>query len=307
MMLFPQRAGRGFAMLFGLCVGVLGAGGVFADENRTTIGGFTGPTSLAVTCGDISMRIDGTKLWTPSGLDYRGTRLAIEESAYGSVFNIEGVGFIGSAHRENETEQITDVQFFLDGEPVDGLPTHLEGRSFRCERRSRIRDLELHSTVEIIDGQFRETARVRAHRDVRLAKVYHFMHAWISQATHYAYGRGDEIVAAGEFSNAVEDDRRFYAQQNVDWVAVYDAQSQKGAVSYLHERPEAGGSLMQLWNCIGVYRKFYLATHVDQTMPAGFDGTYRMTTAFFDTSADKFEKNAKRVAGDLSRQDQNEK
>ncbi len=266
---------------------------------QTDVGGFVGPTSLSVTCGDVLIRIDGPKLWTPSRVEYQGTLLGIEESAYGTVFNIDKVGFIGSAHREVETEQIKDVRFFLDGEEITGEKVQVSGTSFRCERRSQVRDIELFSTVELAEGQLRETAHVKANRDVRFAKVYHFMHAWIPSATHYAYGHGSEFIESGEFSSAPADDRKFYYQQNPEWVAVFDAASGKGAVSRLLESPDTGGAAMQLWNAIGVYRKFYLVTFVDEAMPAEFEGTYRMTTEFFSGTPETFSKDALRIAEKL--------
>ncbi|MDA0834201.1 MAG: hypothetical protein O2955_12160 [Planctomycetota bacterium] len=273
---------------------------VVADDNQTTAGGFTGPASLTVTCGDVRIRIDGPKLWTPSRIEYQGTILGIEESAYGTVFNLEGVGFIGSAHRDIETEQIIDVRFLLDGEKISGEQEHVNGRSFRCERRSRVRDLELYSTVEIADGRLTETARIQANNVVRLAKIYHFMHAWIPAATHYAYGKDGKIIESGEFSNSREDDRKFYFQKNPDWVAVFDANSDKGAVSYLLEHPETGGASMQLWNCLDVYRKFYFVTFVDEVMPARFEGTYRMTTEFFTSTSKSFTEDSTAVAAELA-------
>lgn len=271
-------------------------------ENQTTAGGFTGPASLLVECGELAIRIDGPKLWTNSRIDFRGERLGIEDSAYGTVFNIAGVGFIGSAHREVETEQIRGVKFFLDDRPIDGGKSKVSGRSFRCERTSQVRDLSLVSTLELAGNRLTETACVKAARDVKFEKVYHFMHAWRPEITHFQYGRGEELLSGGRFSDAKGDDRQFYYEPDPDWVAVFDAKSGHAAVSRLLAKPKVGGAAMKLWNVQGVYRKFYFETFVDQTMPADFQGEYRMTTEFFVTTPEQFRayslKNARGLIAD---------
>ena len=65
--------------------------------------------------------------------------------------------------------------------------------------------------------------------------------------------------------------------------------------------PKLGGAGMQLWNVHGVYRKFYLYTFLDETLPAGFVGDYRMATEFCMTTVDEFRAEAIRVARGLGR------
>lgn len=269
---------------------------------QTTAGGFTGPKSLLVECGELAVRWDGEKLWTPSRIDFQGERLGIEESAYGTVFNLAGVGFIGTAHREIETEQIHDVQFLLDGTAIHGDKPQVRGDKFVCVRKSQVRDLSLLSTIELGGNRLTETARVQAKQDVRFEKVYHFMHAWRPEVTHFLYGRGAEVLRDEAFSDRKEDDRQFYFEASPDWVAVFDAQTGHCAVSRLQEKPKTGGVAMQLWNVQGVYRKFYLVAFLDETMPAGFDGTYRMTTEFFRTTPDRLRDDVLHVAAELDPQ-----
>lgn len=270
-----------------------------ADE-RTAAGGFIGPSSLLVECGELAIRIDGPKLWTNSRIDFRGERLGIEDSAYGTVFNLKGVGFIGSAHREVETEQIHDVKFFLDDKRIDGKEPSVRGKTFRCERRSQVRDLSLVSTLELTGSRLTETAHVTAARDVQFEKVYHFMHAWRPEVTHFQFGRGEELLSGGPFNDAKVDDRQFYYEKDPDWVAVFDAKSGHAAVSRVLARPKSGGAAMKLWNVQGIYRKFYFEAFVEETMPAGFDGEYRLATEFFTTTTETFIEDAARIARDLA-------
>lgn len=274
-------------------------GATMPAADPVTAGGFTGPASLLAECGEMAVRWDGEKLWTPSRIDYRGTRLGIEDSAYGTVFNLDGVGFIGSAHRDIETETIHAVQFFLDGQRLDGNQTHVHGKTFRCERRSQVRELELDSVIEIEGSQLRETARIQARSAVKFEVIYHFMHAWTPEVTHYYYGRDRKILSGGTFSDLKVDDRVFYFEKEPDWVAVFDAKSGKAAVSRVLEKPKTGGVAMQLWNVQGVYRKFYLMSFMNEVMPKGFDGIYRMTTEFFTTTPETLQDDLLRIAEKL--------
>lgn len=106
------------------------------------------PEKLTATIGDVLIRIDGPKLWTLSGIDFQNSQIAVQDSAYGSVMNIKGIGILGSAHfldvpgkpGEVEKEQVSLVQFFLDERPVMEItPTmNLTDASFSL--------LVLHST-----------------------------------------------------------------------------------------------------------------------------------------------------------------
>jgi hypothetical protein len=70
-------------------------------------------------------------------------------------------------------------------------------------------------------------------------------------------------------------------------------------VSRLIERPELGGAALMLYNAPPSYLKFYLVCFSDQAVPAGFQGTYRMVTGFFDAGPDAWERQADALADAL--------
>jgi hypothetical protein len=257
------------------------------------------PPSVTAVCGNLLVRIDGPKIWTLSRIEYGGTRLGIEESAYGTVFNFPDVGFIGSGHRDVGVEQAESVEFYLDGAPVAAPGGTLRGTSFRVVKRSRIRDVALESDVTVAGDRITERTVVRVERAVPLRFVYHFMHAWTPTATAYLAGRAGGEEVEGELRDAPETDRQFYVNREMDWIAVYDGPSGKGVVSRLVERPALGGATMKLWNVPRVYRKFYLQSFSDQVLPAGFAGTYAMVTAFFEAPAGRWRAAARQLALEL--------
>ena len=56
------------------------------------------PGTVTVTAGDVRTRIEAAKMWTISGLEYQDTVMAVQDSAYGTVLTIRGVGHLGTAH-----------------------------------------------------------------------------------------------------------------------------------------------------------------------------------------------------------------
>jgi hypothetical protein len=52
-------------------------------------------------------------------------------------------------------------------------------------------------------------------------------------------------------------------------------------------------------NAPTVYRKYYVRSFVNQTVPAGFNGTYKMVTGFFEATPDSWQGVARELASDL--------
>ena len=158
----------------------------------------------------------------------------------------------------------------------------LEGRTFRLERRSRIRGIELSGVVELREDQVFETVTLTASQAVPLKLAYPFMHAWQPTVSAYAAGRDGEqaLVASGPLTDEVATARSFVINTAVDWAAVYEPVSGQWAVSRLLESPKQAGAVSMIWNVPGSYRKYYLRVFNDATVPAGFQGTWRMVTAF---------------------------
>ncbi len=263
------------------------------------------PQKVIVTVGEVRTRIEGSKMWTLSGLDYQNTVMAVEDSAYGTVLTIRGVGHLGTAHfldvpgkpGQIEKENVTSLQFFVDDKPVTTFaPTmNLNGKSFRMERTSTIRALDLASSVALRDGVLIETAHLHATGPIDLQKAHPTMYAWTPQATVYIFGDDSGIQRRGTFlkegktaTEAVKDSR---------WMAVFDPASGKGSVCYLLKHPPTAEGWFLLIDAPGVYRKLALYTLVDKIVPKDFDGTYQTAVGFFSATEADWERQAlQRVA-----------
>ena len=258
----------------------------------------TRPEKLTVTVGDVLIRIDGPKLWTLSGVDYRGSEIAVQGSAYGSVINIKDVGFLGSAHfldvpgkpGEVEKEQVSLVKFELDQRPISEItPTmNLSGKSFHMTRESTIRAVQLSSSVTLENGVLTESVRMKTNSAVDLKVTYPLMYAWSPQTTEYLFGDDKGVQKRGTFSteNAKPSEG---LEKTARWMAVYNPQAQQGAILYVVQRPAMEDVWLQFTDAPGVYRKLRLMSFTDKTMPAGFDGTFQVAVGFFAAKSDEWE------------------
>ncbi|MFZ2277435.1 MAG: hypothetical protein WAW39_06540 [Prosthecobacter sp.] len=256
---------------------------------------------ITVTCGDVTLLLRQATQWTPGRIDFRGKAMTTESSAYGTVFSFPDVGFIGTAHLENEPEKLQSLDFFLDDKRVEAPMAEMKGGAFRLERKSRIRAFELINVTEIKDHRLHETTTVHTAEAVPLKLVYHFMHAW--RPTVSAFLAGNDAMPENTISGPLRDDkevaRKFYINQPVDWMAVYEPQSGQFAVSRLLQAPELGGHVSTIWNVPPTYRKFYLKCFEGKTVPAGFTGTWRMVTAFGSATPETWEAQARTLASEL--------
>lgn len=237
---------------------------------------------ITVTCGDVTLVLRQASQWTPSRIDYRGSPLTTESSAYGTVFSFSEVGFIGTGHLENEPEPLKSLTFILDGQPVAEPTAEMKGQTFRFERTSRVRNFDLTCIIEIRDNRLYETTTVHTAEAQPLNLVYHFMHAWAPTVTAYLAGQdaAPDAPISGDLLDTPETLRQFYINKRVDWISVYEAKSSQYAVSRLTQAPAEGSHISMIWNVPPTYRKYYLKCFSKDTVPANFTGTWKMTTAF---------------------------
>jgi len=256
-----------------------------------------------VTCGDVTLLLRQATQWTPGRIDFRNKAMTTESSAYGTVFSFPDVGFIGTAHLENEPEKLQSLDFFLDDKRVEAPAAELKGGAFRLERKSRIRTFDLTNVTEIKDHRLYETTTVHTAEAVPLKLVYHFMHAW--RPTVSAFIAGSDAAPDKSISGPLRDDaevaKKFYINQCVDWMAVYEPQSGQFAVSRIMKAPELGEHIATIWNVPGTYRKFYLKCFEGKIVPAGFTGACRMVTAFGSATPETWESAARGLAAKLQK------
>ena len=279
-----------------------------APPTGTTQPTETRPASLTASIGYVLVRIDGPKLWTLSRIEYKGTLLGVEDSAYGTVVTFPGAKHLGTAHfldvpghpGEVEKENVTELRFYLDDQPVTNLTDtmSISGKSFRVERTSKIRAFDLDSVLDVRDGVLMQSARLRAPVAVELQMSYPLMYAWTPTATEYLFGMDDGSRKSGKFLESSAKPTEGL-EKTARWLAVYDGPSGKGAVTYLLSQPADAEAWFQYTDAPGIYRKLRLMSFVGKTIPAGFDGTFRMVTGFFSAAPEQWKAAAEQRAGEL--------
>lgn len=176
------------------------------------------PASLTATIGDVRVRIDGPKMWTLSRIEYGGAVMGIEDSAYGTVVNIRNVGFIGTAHKEVEPENVTELKFIVDDRLLDlsANQSHVKGKSFRLRRESRIRALALESDLQVNEDRILQSVRITSDAAVDLKVIYPLMYAWTPTAAEFLFGADDGQETGGEFlPKALEQPRYIIEKRSV--------------------------------------------------------------------------------------------
>ena len=262
----------------------------FADETPPLAGADLRLELVNCEIGNVSFQIDGSKLWTLSGLNYQTHTIATTDSAYGTVLNIDGVGLLGTAHfldvpgrpGKVEKENVAELQFFIDGRQVrpDHPQANLKGQSFRLKRSSVIRTVRLASEITVENDVLFETVRMQASEDTRLKLSYPLMYAWSPKMTDYLFGDDSGIVKRGSFlAEGAKPGEGL--ERNARGMAVYDAANGCGAVCLLSQHPASEDVWFQYTDAPGVYRKLRLMSFSEKTMPAGFDGTYQAVIGFF--------------------------
>ena len=295
-------------ILFGSFLGLFGIKGSHAESSTTICDEAKRPISLVVSVGELRTRIDGAKMWTMSGIDYENTVMAVEDSAYGTVVTFPGERHLGTGHfldvpgkpGEIEKEDVTELKFFLDDKIVTGMTPkmNLAGKSFRMERKSRIRNLNLESILDLRDGVLIETAHLRTREPVELEKSYPLMYAWTPKATAYLFGDDNGIQKRGTF-RSVPEKAVEGREKSARWMAVFDPGSGKGAVCYLITNPSNAEAWLQYTDAPGVYRKLRIMSFVGQTISAGFDGTFQTILGFFRAKESDWERQAQKRVKEL--------
>lgn len=296
-----------FARALAACLALLSLGifSLHAQEEKSATTKSSWPQQVTITIGDIRTRIDGPKLWTLSGIDYQEVMMATEDSAYGSVLTIRGAGHLGTAHfldvpgkpGEVEKENVTALRLFIDEKPVQEWQPKmsLRGNAFRMERESKIRTVDLKSTITIRDGVLIETAAMQSTGKLDLITSYPWMYAWTPHATHYLFGNNNGVQRKGTF----EPNNEYVAEvvKDVTWFAAYNAKTGKGNVCLSMQHPPKVETHLLFVNAPPDYRKITAYSLMDTVLDENFSGTFQVAIGFFNaTEKDWQDLAVKRVA-----------
>src|SRR2546421_1895500 len=222
------------------------------------------PDGFKVNIDDVSVHMSGPDcLWTLKGFEYKNSMMATQDSAYGTVIGIRGVGLLGSGHfldipgklGEVEKEDVHELHFFLDGKPVEPEnKSTLSGKSFRMDRTSNIRNFAVTSHLEVRDNVIIETSRIQSEQTVDLDMTFPLMYAWTAAATEFVFGLEDGTTKQGTFMPGTQKPGEGL-EKTARWMAIYDPIGKRVGVAVLRERPKDADAWFQYTDAPGIYRK----------------------------------------------------
>lgn len=267
------------------------------------------PNALTASLGDLRVKINADDLlWSCNGIDYKGTVMGMDGSVYITVATIKNVGHFGSAHflevpgkpNEIEKEPIESLKMILDGKPIDkpSSPAEINGKVFRIERQSKIRDLDVDSTVEWRDNKAIEFVHIHANKDVELNQIYTLSFPWSPNMKEFMFGLADGTKKTGTF---LPDDKKAGEglEKTANWFATYDPETRKGGVAFLAQRPTDVETWFQYTDAPKIYRKLRMMCFVNQTMPKDFDGKWALLVGFFESDSADWKAAAEKCLADL--------
>ncbi len=255
--------------------------------------GASWPESIVVEVGGLQVRFESRSFWTLYRVEDGGDRIGIDRfgSHYGTVVSFPEIGFIGSGHTENEDEVLLSSKLWIDGKECLQPGEAIKGDSVRLHKRTCIKSLLLETDVLIEDGRIVEDVTLRATEPTPVNRIYHFMHPWTPTATEFAAEGTDGGMITGAFDGA----RDFKVDTPTRWSAVYDGPTRKGAVIVVLDTPEEISWKTWYWDVPDRYRKHYLVTFLNQTVPSGRDFHYRAAVVPFAAAQKAWVEEAQRI------------
>ncbi|MBQ7206600.1 MAG: hypothetical protein IJS01_02260 [Lentisphaeria bacterium] len=238
------------------------------------------PESVAMTCGDIKIRLDARKRWNINRIEWKGQLVCIDTRGahYGMTCRPAGSPhFIGSGHTESGAgEEVISIKLFADGKEVVPGTEPITGKSVGMEKVSSIYKFKVKYSFTIADNVLAERTEITSPDEaVPLRQLYCFMHPWSTRFTDYHVVSADGKKSGGKFVTDGKHRNRAFAPL-ICW---YDAKSAI-IVSTAAEKPSWSSNLQRLLWDIRSYRKDYICLVMNGVFPANTTAVCRARTAF---------------------------
>lgn len=254
------------------------------------------PASISVDCGDIDTRIESRSFWTIYRIDYKGINICkdVFGSHYGTVTAYPGIkGFFGSGHTENADENVLKKRILLDGVEVEKPGIKLQGKTMVLEKSAILNKIVRVDSRTTVTGKWiDEEVTLRAGEDTRMSLVYNFMHPWLVTMTEYMAELTDGTMVSEQFAG----DGKSKLLKPVSWSAVYCRDTKLGAVTVVLNVPENRSWYTQYWDQPTSYKKHYMVSFRNETMPGEQDFYYKVRVIPFEAQPDAWESAARRIA-----------
>jgi hypothetical protein len=248
-----------------------------------------------IDCGGTSVRIMPAKSWTPDIIRQNGKIIAQHNGFSGLVADIKGKNsWIGSGHSEGGREKVLSFKLYIDGKQT---PVPVNGKTIRCARaetvkESRLDNLSLVSKVIITPRKITEIHDLKALSNMKVHKLYGFLHCWTNQSTDWISENRDGKIIKGKFTNF----GGFRLLGDARWAAEFIPKAKTLIFTeFPATLPKGEGRKHCIWDIRNYHKQYYQAM-ADKHLQKGDSFRYEMTTRLLPATKNNWSEVAKSAA-----------
>ncbi|MBM4082481.1 MAG: hypothetical protein FJ278_22440, partial [Planctomycetes bacterium] len=212
----------------------------------------TAAKELAIVTGELTVTMEAQSSWTIRSVQYQGTQVIIPAGGQGAVIMPKGGQWVGSAMRPEVTEPVKSLEVLADGVAVTlAGASQVKGEKVIVRKQSQLGGFEHSAETTFEKDRIVQKHAFAATEDMQLQNFYAFIYSFTTAGRAWAAQPLDGALRTGAFKG-----EGHVPGATCEWMAQYDAASQKGALVYF-QTPFAGpGALTAYWDTKSYHKLF---------------------------------------------------
>lgn len=232
-------------------------------------------------------------------LEYDGAMLMPLSGLNGSVFVPAPAKFIGSGHTEGGSEVVEKLSLEVDGKEVAiTAGSTYKGETIVYRKVGRLANLRFTTEKTITADGLLDRKRIEAVDDQVVHAINLYQWCWTAKTTEWVAQLGSGEIREGIFT----DDNGFKLKEDIRWTAVYEAESQNGAMMYFPDVIKGKiGQKSCYWDKAKAYHKYYLTVDTPSKLMKGTElPIYTQVVKGFSSPKNQWKQAAKELAEKLA-------
>ena len=218
--------------------------------------------------GDYDIRITAHFKHTIRSVTYQGCLLGKPNGFYGAIVIPKPAKYIGAGHSEGGLEQLLSYVVECDGVRVEPARNAvLEGKRLSVEKVSLYDNVLLRCRLELTPEGLVETKRFVTVAPQTFNRFDPHIFCFTEKTTDYCALTADGRFIAAKFSGK---NNTWHIQDDVKYVAEYDAAAKKGVLLYYPQVIPGMGRKAAIWEVLKGYNKYYMFAKIAPSVPAGW-------------------------------------
>lgn len=230
---------------------------------------------ISLEAGNMSVRLQPGRAWTIDLFTYAGKQLSTPEGNNGVAVSFGTNEWVGGNHHEGGQEVVLEKELIVDGKSTAIPPCGtVKGESLVFSKRSKLRDIELKLTIELLPDRVVEHHKLTVLEDTYVDTLMAIMHCWKSSTTEYIARLPDGQTVRGELKSS----GGFLLNEDVTDVAVFDPSVSIALItSFDPANPPGQGRKHTFWDLDKPYHKQYFQAIDKQSLPKGTELDFNVT------------------------------